>query len=388
MRINRTTAWRRNTLLVPILVALAGCAGADTPGTVVRTDSAGLTIVTSAGPDRSPPFVLEREWSVGGVGSDVELTEILPWHVAAGSGGRVYVLDAAGQRVLVLGPGGAVEDTLGRGGGGPGELMRPISVAVSPDGAVGVWDQGRGAVVAWRDGEPLLARRVAASFWGPDLRLLGGGVAFVARSRESPAQRLVVTDSAVATALVELDGVPDRPAEFPTCGIRGIPVPPLFAPELNWDVVGEAIVASVSAGYEIRLVDPSGGATRAIWRRAVQPRAVTEALALREVGDGLRIPVADCMVPPAEVVRGRGYADVVPAIRRLAVDMEGRTWVLRGGLTDEPNVVDIFEGDGAYLGTLARDAPAPVAFPAPDRVVGLETDDLGVRVLTSWRIRR
>jgi hypothetical protein len=387
MRTNRTTARRTNALLVPILVALAGCAGTDTPGTVVRTDSAGFTIVTSAGPDLPAPFALEREWSVGGMGSDVELTEILPWHVAAGPGGRVYLLDRAGRRILVLGAGGAAEDTLGRGGGGPGELMQPVAVAVSPDGTLGVWDQGRGAVVAWRDGEPLAARRVAASFWGPDLRLLRDGVAFVTRSRESPAQRLVVTDSAVATALVELDGVPDRPAEFPTCGIRGIPVSPLFAPELNWDVVGEAIVASVSADYEIRVVHPSGGAT-AIWRRAVERRPVTEAVALREVGDGLHIPVADCTVPPAEVVRGRGYADAMPAIRRLAVDPEGRTWVLRGGPTEEPNVVDIFDRDGAYAGTLARDAPAPVAFPSPDRVVGLETDDLGVRVLTSWRIRR
>jgi hypothetical protein len=62
-------------------------------------------------------------------------------------------------------------------------------------------------------------------------------------------------------------------------------------------------------------------------------------------------------------------------------------WVLRGGLQDEPNLVDVLDSTGAYLGTLPATAPVPVAFAGPDRLIGLETVD-GVRYLASWRIVR
>jgi hypothetical protein len=61
--------------------------------------------------------------------------------------------------------------------------------------------------------------------------------------------------------------------------------------------------------------------------------------------------------------------------------------VLRGRLNDEPNRVDIFDVTGAYLGTLEEGVPVPVAFAGSDRLIGLETDSLGVRVLGSWRVR-
>jgi hypothetical protein len=376
----------------------SGCAGSPPALSVVRSDSAGVELVTSMGPDVEAPFHLEREWRLGGLAGELHVTELRPWHVAADNKGWVYVLDAVGRRVFVVDPHGSVVDTLGRPGGGPGELGSPVAVHVAPDGTVGVWDYARGGLVVWRDGQPLPLRRVEGSFWGPDVRLFewdrSDAVAFVTLSR-SPVSRqhLTLSGPARTRVLAEMVAVPERPAEFPTCGIRGIPVPPLFAPELNWDVRAARFLVSVSPDYEVRVHsagaeegDSGPGALQAIWRRDLPVRRTTEEMALREVGDGLRIPVTDCTVPPGEVVRGRGYTDVIPAIRRLAVDPEGRAWILRGAVADEPNRVDILDSSGAYLGTLTGDVPIPVTFPSATRLIGLESDEYGVRTVGSWRV--
>lgn len=375
-----------------------GCTGPSPTLSVERRDSAGVELVTTRGPDVEAPFILEREWRLGGLEGELHVTDLRPWHVAADRAGRVYILDATGKRVFVVDPDGSVVDTLGRPGGGPGELGSPVAVYVAPDGTVGVWDYARGGLVSWREGQPLPLRRVEGSFWGPDVRLLGSAasdaVAFVTLSR-NPASRqhLTLSGPAGTVVLAELVPVPERPADFPTCGIRGIPVPPLFAPELNWDVRAGRFLVSVSADYEIQVLSAGGGegaanpgTLRARWRRDLPVRRTTEELALREVGDGLRVPVADCTVPPGEVVRGRGYADAIPAIRRLAMDPEGRTWILRGAVADEPNRVDILDSTGAYLGTLTGDVPIPVTFPSATRLIGLETDECGVRTVGSWRL--
>jgi hypothetical protein len=375
-----------------------GCAGPSPPLSVEHRDSAGVALVTTRGPDVEAPFILEREWRLGELEGELHLTDLRPWHVAADGRGWVYILDVVGRRVLIVDPHGSVVDTLGGPGGGPGELGSPVAVHVAPDGTVGVWDYARGGMVSWREGRPLPLRRVGGSFWGPDVRLLesdrSDAVAFVTLSR-SPASRqhLTLSGPAGPQVLAELVPVPERPADFPTCGIRGLPVPPLFAPELNWDVRGGRFLVSVSADYEIQVLsarsgegDAGPGALRAIWRRDLPVRRTTEEMALREVGDGLRIPVTDCTVPPGEVVRGRGYAAAIPAIRRLAMDPEGRTWILRGAVADEPNRVDILDSTGAYLGTLTGDVPIPVTFPSATRLIGLESDEYGVRTVGSWRV--
>jgi hypothetical protein len=379
---------------VAFVVGLVGCTAAEPGDRLERADSAGVEIVTNPALDRPAPFTLEREWILDGT-TGPELGEIVPWHVAADAEGVVYVLDDPGKRVLVLDAAGEARDTLGRPGEGPGELSTPVAIHVGTDGTVGVWDYGKGGLLRWRHGEPLPLQRVKADFWGADVRFVGGRVAFVAMLRDALVrQRLVVGDSAATGSVAELPPREPRPAEFPSCGINGIPIPPLFGLELNWDLAGDRIVASTSPSWEISVYDVSAmsgdGSTvplRAVWRRDIPAREATEAMALREVGEGLRIPMNGCVVPPAEVVRGRGFEDYVPAIRRVVADHEGRVWVLRGGLQDEPNLVDVLDSTGAYLGTLPATAPVPVAFAGPDRLIGLETVD-GVRYLASWRIVR
>jgi hypothetical protein len=75
------------------------------------------------------------------------------------------------------------------------------------------------------------------------------------------------------------------------------------------------------------------------------------------VADGIAISERNCTIPPDEVVRGRGYAETLPAIAGVAVTPAGELWVLRGAVADEPRQIDVFSKLGDYLGTLSPDRP-------------------------------
>jgi hypothetical protein len=50
--------------------------------------------------------------------------------------------------------------------------------------------------------------------------------------------------------------------------------------------------------------------------------------------------------------------------------------------------VDIFDATGEYVGTLPPDRPWPAAFASGERILALETDELGVQRVVVYRIRR
>jgi hypothetical protein len=103
------------------------------------------------------PWVLDEVWRVGGA-SDTShtLSHLLPAHLATGNQGEIYVLDGASKRIQVLTDSGHLVTSIGREGGGPGELLEPRSIGVLSDGTIGVWDFGHGGIVSWSvDGIPL-----------------------------------------------------------------------------------------------------------------------------------------------------------------------------------------------------------------------------------------
>ena len=82
----------------------------------------------------------------------------------------------------------------------------------------------------------------------------------------------------------------------------------------------------------------------------------------------------------------RGVAELVPAIRGLRVDPDGRIWASRGGPRPEPTPTDVLAADGTYLGTLPAEAPFPIGFLPDGRVLAVETDALEVERLVVYRI--
>ena len=377
--------------LVPLALLTACGTGSSAPDPVVRTDSAGVAIVVSGGDDRPLPWRFEEVWRAGGAADErLALPKLAAHEVAGGPDGRVYVLDAAARRVLAFSPRGELVDTLGREGGGPGELESPLALDVDDDGVVAVYDFARGGLVRWSaSGEVLGGLPIDAMVWGPKVEVADDGALFATfegRAGASTRLGLLSWRPDTARTLTEFTSAPHQPADFPTCGQQGALVSPFFSPELLWDADGDHVAATTGPAFVIDLYR-DGRRVRSV-RREIPPRPVTEAMALQHAGDGVHFGAVDCTIPPDEAVRGYGYADVLPAVGALSLAPGGEVWARRGRVADEGARADVFGSDGGYLGTLPAGSPFPVAFLPDDRIVAVETDSLDVPVVVVYRVVR
>ena len=141
------------------LVALGcGGAGGDARGWEATVDTVGDTIVvrTVGGSVWSDTATLAPELSIGVFeGAEEEMFgEVAA--IAVASAGEIFILDQHIQGVRHFGPDGAYRGTLGRQGGGPGELRRPEAMALLPDDRLLVRDPGNARINVYDSaGQPL-----------------------------------------------------------------------------------------------------------------------------------------------------------------------------------------------------------------------------------------
>ena len=157
----------------------------------------------------------------------------------------------------------------------------------------------------------------------------------------------------------------------------------LFTPRPTWSGNQDAVALATSGAYEIRIW--KHGKLVRIVRRTVPVRPATRALAVQDVGEGFRIIVGNrgpCVVPPEEIVAQQGFAGTIPAIKQIAMAMDGSLWVERWTIKGEPMQRDIFDPAGNYVGTLTGNVPWPKAWLPDGRYVsvGADADSLPVVV--------
>ena len=376
----------RAVIAITLWVALSSACEPDSgPGTTVeRSTEDGVERLTVRGSDTPLDWSFDTHVTISPeADGEVRFTDVSPWEVGADRQGRVYVLDGTGGRVVVFGRSGSVVGSVGGPGRGPGELSDPTALAVSADGDVAVYDYGAGGIVRWGpSGQLPLLERLEAPFWGPELGLASWGFLYpslAADGREGRLVRLVVKAETRTGTLAEMSQTTVT-ASFPGCGLGGVPVEPIFAPQLHWALGDDIVTVATGPRYEIE-VFRSGVLEKKI-SRDEEPRTVSRELALQEVAEGyeLTAPVR-CRISPTELVEARGFAPTVPAISGLAVAPDGSIWVRRSQVTGEGEPsIDVYGPDGAYTGTLPPGSPFPVAFAgrATDyRVVSLKQADTG-----------
>lgn len=378
-----------------VWATLSGCDPAPDRLAVAPHDSAGVAIMVGDGADRPLDWRFSTVWSVGLDDDDPVLFQALGAHdVAVGPDGHVYALDEGGRRVLVLGGGGQLVATRGGAVPGAGGLTEPVALAVAPEGTLGVYDRARAGVLRWSaDGAVLPFVPVRADFVGPGIALLdGAAAAFVARQPAQAADSgarhalIVYTEGGPAATLATMAAPAERHADFPACALTAVPVTPIFAQQLVWHAAGATIAVSQRPDYSVELVQ-RGRRTHSI-RRALVPEPGSAPLAMREAGDGMHVTApAPCTVPPQQVVDARGWADTVPIIQAVTLAPDRSLWVLRRAAAGAARI-DVFDRDGAYLGTLPAASPFPVGFLADDRVVAIERTDDGVPYLAAYDIIR
>jgi hypothetical protein len=165
-------------------------------------------------------------------------------------------------------------------------------------------------------------------------------------------------------------------------GVLSLTNGPKFVPTAHWDVLPDGRIAVADGvDYTVRLVDPIDGAETRL-ERPIEPVPVTEADRERERakrrhefenpagsvsfggggGGGVTPRQVDALVAALE------FADLIPVIRDLRVDADGRLWIQRHGATyDDDGPIDVVTPAGEYLGTLPP-MPMPDAF-GPDGMV-------------------
>jgi len=394
--------------LVPL--GLPGCSGGGSAGdAVTRADSAGVEIVTSPAADRPLDWTFERLFAIGGEEDGPEsFSSVDLANTGADAGGDLYVMDGQAHRVVVFGPDGSHLRTMGREGGGPGELQFPIMMAVTPEGVAEVFDIGKRALVRFGpDGtaleqvpfpyatEPgvrrfyqmLADRHVIARGFG------GGGGESTGRDLDLISVRVGRPGENPPSDTIRFTEMKLASPEIVMFDCVGLALQPFFTPVMQWDARDGRVAVVHGGTYSIDVYDAAGTLVRSV-RRPIPAAAATREDAMAEAGSGMLMAsgAGRCEISAEELVEGRGYADMMPALSDVRLSPTGELWVERFEPGARPNdrfgPIDVFAADGAYLGTLPAGASLPIAILPDDRIIVSEKDAFDVERLVLLRIRR
>lgn len=346
---------------------------------------------------------------------------------------NLYVLDGGNHRVLVFDATGKFVRRIGKKGGGPGELLSPVGIAVTRDGYIAVTDLGRPGVSLFKaDGSFVKNLMLGDSLGFPSPQ--GGTVAHptagvVVRSlplmmrsqaaeggtfggptgpRKSPITWLTADEKTAKLFAIELPSITPKVNDSGSgSGRRNVSVrvsQPAFTPPTLWGVLPNGSIAVADeADYRIKIA--GNGKVERVIERAIPARKVSEqdknkARDLRrkamKTGSGMivatrtdgpgggsshigtgggapRISDADI----EQQIREMTFMERVPALQRMLVDPKGRMWIERAGKQYGDNgPIDIIDSAGKYVGTL--NGKLPDAISATGRAAYVEKDDLDV----------
>jgi hypothetical protein len=385
------------TGVVALSICLAGCAREAPRARAVTRDSAGIAVVDNPGTDVPLSWTFRTDFTLGGRESGPEAwTYLGPSTVGADGLGRLYVLDMDARHVLVYDENGTPVQTMGGQGGGPGELQMTAGMAVGPDGTVWVLDFGKGAYVRYGpDGSVLPERRPPIVPLPNRQRSFAVGAEDLVVSTMAPRtdgqqgywNALRVFSGPDSTDLRTLETLPAHEVRMLDCG-GIIRLPPLFGPEMIWDRRGERLAVTSTAEYVVDLYD--GAALVRSVRRELPVRDATKDMALKEVGEGMRVRFGDhppCVFPGEKLVEEQGFAPRIPWVASVALAPDGAIWVARRAVGEGVlGPIDIFDAGGVYEGTLPDDTPFPVAFLSDGRIAVVRTDSMDVPRILVQRV--
>ena len=345
---------RRPLLLVPALVCIAACGGASAAASdVVRTDSAGVRLITSGARDTVLPWTFrEIDLFRDSLGEPWLFTNVVPAIVLADRGGRTYVVTRE-PSIVRFDRSGRFDRTIGRKGGGPGEFEFPVSIGSQGD-TIFVRDGIKQALVRFLPNlSPATDRRLEGALARANLLFFRtGGLWF---------RQMDVTDSTrVASVFADtLGGAPlsrvsDRLGVAVDFGcIKGGGMAPVFAPQLLLHANVARLLVNAQPAYELWLYE--GPRAIASIRRPLAPRAPTAGDVRGLYPNGMSFSLgggsADCIVPVEEVMSKQGVAEQYPFVFDVMLLPDGTMWALRTPQAVRPAVVDVFNSEGVYAGT-------------------------------------
>jgi hypothetical protein len=223
----------------PLVLGACGGGEARTGATSVLADSAGIIIATHDGADRAAPFTFDEQFRLGGSETRPEESfyRVHPSTVGVDAAGNLHILDAANHKVVTFDGDGRFLRSVGRQGGGPGELRMPAALTVLSDGSIGVVDFAhRGLVRYGARGEPLPVAPLPSNYFGGHLHADADGITLPAQVATDGALRadvLIRVSDTDTTTLLTMPVADSKAVEFPSCGMRFSGMSPVFSPTLR-----------------------------------------------------------------------------------------------------------------------------------------------------------
>jgi hypothetical protein len=320
-----------------------------------------------------PPVRLIREFTID-ASSGVHFGTIVGLDL--GPDGSIAAMDESNGVIYRFTPAGRLRDSLGRKGQGPGEFLASAGLAVGPGGEVALADIRTRRLTIWnadgtlRGSSPVRAGMPIALLWRestPILGILSFGPGVPSQVSFAPAGLGEQTRSAAAIATF-----PDPvKADFPTaisCGMCRRTLSP----------DGRLVVSAPDTIYRISQLDPEGKAILTWSRPGVGAGLRTEEeVALLEkrlaAGPGGGRPNPEGRPRP---VVPRGDIRFRPRVQGMGFDARGRLLALVSNAGSRSPVLDVFSGDGKFLGTISPAEHLTTLVVRGNRAIGLgETPD-------------
>jgi len=386
--------WLSCSVLVVLGSVLTACQSDQSRrASSTSVDSAGVTIVSNTAVDDTLPWRFDLIAEIGGADTGVQAFDAAgPYNVSTDGRESIAVFDRDnGNRVQVFDAQGRHIRTVGGRGGGPGEVEFADGVYMDSRGMLSTFDRAKSAIVRWAaDGVVLPELRgfdARGRIW--EKATVHGDTVYSVMNRADSAQGMYVMERWTSRDTVALDSIvfPRTPMVRFSC--VGLAIPPLFEGRLTYAASDRGVAISKQSQYVVD-VFRDGRRVRSV-RRAITPVPPTLEDASRLYPEGLRVEFGGanaCVVPVPELVEKLGMAPTMPLLQSVTWGPDGSLWVQRYSLEGETPRTDVFDAEGAYLGT-AHGRSLPLGFLGPDVVLfPVHNAEEGTSKIGVYRIRR
>jgi hypothetical protein len=401
----------RQLTIVGLAIVAGACSGtgAKTAWQGTVTDSAGVAIVqnpTTGLWDAADAWTVTEQLRVGAAEGEPEYQFGMVVGMAVAKDGRIAVLDQQGRHVKLFGADGKYLTTIGKPGGGPGELGPGVTfVMIDPADTLFVADlQNQRVNLYLLDGTSVRSFRVALED-GIPFRWEGtadGRIVTQVRRMTFPGST-APPDTMDAILVRKSDGtVADTLMRVPSgktfSFAGGAPEFNFFTAEPQWALFGDKLLYGVNDEFRIGVYGPGGGLERVVskpFERAPVGQADQDAIVAT-----LERLWKDAGVPQQAVAQLKTaihFAPNYPAYAQMLAGPEGSFWVQRlqslADLSAEERADfnplfdlgspawDVFDGEGRYLGVVTMPRRfQPMRF-VEDKIYGIQRDELDVQYI-------
>jgi hypothetical protein len=313
--------------------------------------------------------------------------------LAVDEAGRIYVLEGQAQEIRVFDATGSHVRTIGRKGGGPGELNQAVHMQFGPDGNLWVVDPQNNRVSVFDTaGTYLDGHRMPGGFiiipWPGGFDAQGDYYSPIPRPSEEGFNMGLAHYDAALEPIDTLE-VPEDPVDREGFELQrgdsrwraSIP----FTAGFQWRLSPAGTFWGLFSGeYRLFELSQRGDTLRTI-TRAYDPLPVTD-LDMEAARERL-----EWFIQEGGKVDWSKIPSEKPATEDFFVDALGYVWVQPVTVAAEENLrLDVFDPDGRYLGRVAL--PGPIAYARPliqDGVIYAVTEnDLEVPFVVRWRIEK